>query len=75
MISLNEIGILQSRLSNRETSLRQSIISNQSARSRLRDTDFAKSYSDYLRAQILQRYQIASLAQANLAPVSVLGLL
>jgi flagellin-like hook-associated protein FlgL len=72
---LNEIGILQSRLSNRETSLRQSIISNESARSRLRDTDFAKSYSSFLRAQILQRYQTVSLTQANLSPVSVLGLL
>ncbi|TNE70918.1 hypothetical protein EP331_10705 [bacterium] len=72
---LNSFGIIQNRLSNRENSLRSSIISNQSARSRMLDTDFAKTYSNMLKNRIIQQYQTASLTQANLAPGFILGLL
>lgn len=72
---LNELGVIQTSLSNRELFLGAQIIANESAKSRVRDADYAKVYSDMLKAQIIQRYQTASLTQSNLAPASILLLL
>lgn len=70
---VNELGIYQTQLSIREEILTQSINSNSSARSRVRDADFAKEQSEVVKLQILQQTAIASLAQANIAPQAVLG--
>jgi flagellin len=73
--TINEVGNMQTRLSNREISLQNSIIGNEGVKSRIQDVDYAKEYSRLIQNQILQQYQILSLAQANLAPSSVLSLL
>jgi flagellin len=71
--AVNNLGIYQTQLSIREEILTQAINSNSSARSRIRDADFAKEQSEVLKLQILQQTAIASLAQANAAPQAVLG--
>ena len=71
--AVNNLGLYQTQLSIREEILTQAINSNSSARSRIRDADFAKEQSDVLKLQILQQTAIASLAQANAAPQAVLG--
>jgi flagellin len=71
--AVNNLGIYQTQLSIREEILTQGINSNSSARSRIRDADFAKEQSEVLKLQILQQTAIASLAQANAAPQAVLG--
>ncbi len=72
---VNSIGIAQSSLSVREETLSESISSNESARSRIMDTDFAKEQSNSVKLQILQQTATSSLAQANMGPQSVLGFL
>lgn len=72
---VNDIGIAQSSLSVREETLSQSISANESAKSRIMDTDFAKEQSESVRLQILQQTATSSLAQANMGPQSVLGFL
>jgi flagellin len=72
---VNAIGITQSSLSVREVTLSQSISANQSAVSRIMDTDFAKEQSESVRLQILQQTATSALAQANMGPQSVLGFL
>jgi flagellin len=72
---VNKLGIYQTQLSIREEILTQAINSNSSARSRIRDADFAKVQSESVKLQILQQTAIASLAQANSAPQAVLGFL
>jgi flagellin len=72
---VNQLGIYQTQLSIREEILTQAINSNFSARSRIRDADFAKEQSENIKLQILQQTAIASLAQANAAPQAVLGFL
>ena len=72
---VNDIGIAQSSLSVREVTLSEAISSNQSAVSRIMDTDFAKEQSESIRLQILQQTATSALAQANLGPQSVLGFL
>ncbi|MDG5768338.1 flagellin, partial [Balneolales bacterium ANBcel1] len=52
---VNDIGIAQSSLTVREVTLSQSISANQSAVSRIMDTDFAKEQSESVRLQILQQ--------------------
>jgi flagellin len=71
---LNDIGIFQTRLSNRELFVNQSIIGNSSTLSRITDTDFARESSIYLAGRIRQQVQLASLTQANFAPTSLLSL-
>jgi flagellin len=46
-----------------------------SARSRIRDTDFAKETAELTRAQILQQASTTILAQSNQRPQSALSLL
>lgn len=72
---VNDIGMAQSSLSTREVTLSQSISANSSASSRIMDTDFAKDQSESVRLQILQQTSTSALAQANMGPQSVLGLL
>jgi flagellin len=72
---VNDIGVVQSSLSIRETTLSQAITANSSAASRIMDTDFAKEQSESIRLQILQQTATAALAQANNGPQSVLGFL
>ncbi|MDR8393042.1 flagellin [Aliifodinibius sp. S!AR15-10] len=71
--NVNSIGITQSSLSVREETLSQSISANESAKSRIMDTDFAKAQSESVRLQILQQTATSALAQANNGPQSVLG--
>ncbi|WP_138432233.1 flagellin, partial [Fodinibius saliphilus] len=73
--NVNDIGITQSSLSVREETLSQSISANESAKSRIMDTDFAKAQSEKVRLSILQQTATSSLAQANNGPQSVLGFL
>ncbi|TNE68910.1 flagellin [bacterium] len=70
---VNSLGIYQTQLSIREEILTQAINSNFSARSRVRDADFAKEQSEAIKLQILQQTAISALAQANAAPQAVLG--
>lgn len=72
---VNDIGMSQSSLSTRELTLSQSISSNSSAASRIMDADFAKEQSESVRLQILQQTSTSALAQANMGPQSILGLL
>jgi flagellin len=72
---VNDIGIAQSSLSVREETLSESISANESAKSRIMDTDFAKEQSKSVKLQILQQTATSSLAQANMGPQSVLGFL
>ena len=72
---VNDIGITQSSLSTREETLSQSISANESAKSRIMDTDFAKAQSESVRLQILQQTSTSAMAQANMGPQSVLGFL
>lgn len=72
---VNEIGISQSSLSVREETLSEAISSNESAKSRIMDTDFAKEQSRSIKLQILQQTATSSLAQANVGPQAVLGFL
>ncbi|MEO1023660.1 MAG: flagellin [Bacteroidota bacterium] len=70
---VNDIGITQSSLSVREETLSESISANESAKSRIMDTDFAKEQSESVRLQILQQTATSALAQANSGPQSVLS--
>ena len=72
---VNDVGIAQSSLSVREVTLSESVSANQSASSRIMDTDFAKEQSESVRLQILQQTATSALAQANQGPQSVLGFL
>ena len=71
--AVNSLGIYQTQLSIREEILTQSINSNNAARSRIRDADFAREQSESIKLQILQQTAITALAQANVAPQAVLG--
>ncbi|MEO1023809.1 MAG: flagellin [Bacteroidota bacterium] len=70
---VNDIGITQSSLTVREETLSESISANESAKSRIMDTDFAKEQSESVRLQILQQTATSALAQANNGPQSVLS--
>jgi flagellin len=73
--NVNTIGITQSSLSLREETLSESISANESAKSRILDTDFAKEQAESVRLQILQQTATSALAQANNGPQAVLGFL
>lgn len=73
--SVNNIGIDQSKLSQREENLTTAITSNSAARSRIVDADFSKEQSNAIRLQILQQTATSAFAQANSAPQSVLSFL
>ena len=71
----SELGAVQTRFESTITNLEVTAENMTSARSRIRDTDFAKETADLTRVQILQQAGIAMLAQANAQPQSVLALL
>ena len=71
--NVSSIGIKQNSLSLREDTLSESISANESAKSRIMDTDFAREQSESVRLQILQQTATSALAQANNGPQSVLG--
>lgn len=71
--NVSSIGIKQNSLSLREDTLSESISANESAKSRILDTDFAREQSESVRLQILQQTATSALAQANNGPQSVLG--
>lgn len=73
--NVNTIGITQSSLSLREETLSESISANESAKSRIMDTDFAKEQAESVRLQILQQTATSALSQANNGPQAVLGFL
>ena len=72
---MNQVGIDQRSLSNKEINLTEAITANSAARSRIMDTDFAKEQSNSIRLQILQQTATAALSQANMGPQAVLGFL
>jgi flagellin len=73
--SVASLGDAQSRLSFKQTNLQTSMTNYEAARSRIADADFAKEQMEIVKLQILQQTGTASLAQANVAPQSVLSLL
>ncbi|WP_371324763.1 flagellin [Dechloromonas sp. ZY10] len=68
-------GALQSRFENTVANLQTASENLASARSRIRDTDFAAETASLTRSQILQQAGTAMLAQANQLPQGVLSLL
>jgi len=70
-----ELGAIQNRFSATISNLANAIENQSAARSRIMDADFAVETANLSRAQILQQAGTAMLAQANVAPQSVLGLL
>lgn len=70
-----EYGAQSNRLESKERFLEVSVENLESAKSRIIDADFAKETADLARAQIIQQAGIAMLAQANIQPQTVLGLL
>lgn len=73
--SVNNMGIDQSKLSQREENLTSAITSNSAAKSRIMDADFSKEQSNAIRLQILQQTATSAFAQANSASQSVLSFL
>lgn len=68
-------GALQSRFENTVANLQTASENLASARSRIRDADFASETASLTRSQILQQAGTAMLAQANQLPQGVLSLL
>ncbi|SMO59493.1 flagellin [Fodinibius sediminis] len=71
----NQIGIDQNSLSIKQDNLAQQINSNESARSRIQDADFAKLQSESVKLQIMQQTATSAFAQANAGPQTVLNFL
>ena len=69
------LGAYQNRFSSAVNSLQTTAENLSTARSRIRDADFAAETAALTRAQVLQQAGIAILSQANSAPQSVLSLL
>jgi len=70
-----KLGAYQNRLEHTIANLGVSIENLQAAESRIRDVDMAHEMMAFTKYQILQQASTAMLAQANLAPQSVLQLL
>ncbi len=69
------LGNAQKALSFREENVSTQIISNESARSRIADADFAKEQMEIAKLQILQQTGINALVNSNLAPQAILALI
>jgi flagellin len=69
------LGALQNRFVNAQSSLTTTTTNMEQARSRIQDTDFAAETANLTHNQILQQAGTAMLAQANALPNSVLTLL
>jgi flagellin len=70
-----DLGAIQNRFSSTIDNLAASVENLSSARSQIRDADFAAETAELSRNQILQQAGIAMLSQANSAPQNVLSLL
>ncbi|MFO8025427.1 flagellin [Thiohalophilus sp.] len=70
-----EFGAIQSRFGSTIANLSTNAENLTSARSRIRDADYAKETAELTRAQILQQAGTAMLSQANVQPQNVLSLL
>ncbi len=70
-----KFGAIQSRFGSTIANLSTNSENLTSARSRIRDADFAQETAELTRAQILQQAGTAMLAQANASPQNVLSLL
>lgn len=70
-----QLGAVQNRFGNTIANLQTSSENLSSARSRIRDADFASETAALTRGQILQQAGVAILAQANALPNNVLSLL
>ena len=68
-------GALQNRLESTVRNLKTTAENLQAAESRIRDTDMAEEMSNFTKYSILIQAGTAMLAQANMAPQSVLALL
>jgi flagellin len=71
----SKLGALQNRLEHTIANLGTSAENLQAAESRIRDVDMAAEMMAFTKFQILQQASTAMLAQANMAPQSVLQLL
>jgi flagellin len=70
-----QLGAVQNRFGNTIANLQTTSENLNSARSRIRDADFASETAALTRGQILQQAGVAILAQANALPNNVLSLL
>jgi flagellin len=70
-----ELGAVQNRFESTIANLSATAENLSSARSRIRDADFAQETAALTRGQILQQAGTAILAQANALPQNVLSLL
>ena len=71
----SKLGVYQNRLERTIANLGTSTENLQAAESRIRDVDMAEEMMAFTKFQILQQASTAMLAQANMAPQSVLQLL
>jgi len=71
----SKLGAYQNRLEHTIANLDNAAENLQAAESRIRDVDMAYEMMNFTKFQILQQASTAMLAQANLAPQSVLQLL
>jgi len=70
-----DLGAIQNRFQSTVRNLSNIVENISAARSRIRDTDFAKETADLTRSQILQQASTTILSQANQRPQSALSLL
>jgi len=70
-----DLGAIQNRFQSTIRNLSNIVENISSARSRIKDTDFAKETAELTRAQILQQASTTILSQANQRPQSALSLL
>ncbi|RVU34558.1 flagellin FliC [Rheinheimera riviphila] len=70
-----DLGAIQNRFQSTIRNLSNIVENVSAARSRIKDTDFAKETAELTRAQILQQASTTILAQANTRPQSALSLL
>ncbi|SFD92782.1 flagellin [Thiohalospira halophila DSM 15071] len=70
-----ELGATQNRLESTISNLEVGVENMSSARSQIRDADFAKESSELTRTQVLQQAGTSMLAQANQLPQNALSLL
>lgn len=69
------LGSIQNRLTTTVSNLGSQVENLETARSRMRDTDFAAETANYTQSKILQQAGTSVLAQANQQPSVALGLL
>ncbi len=74
LTQIQQIGSMVQRLRNVEDNLTAAITNTEAAKARILDADVAREQLEATRFQILQQLATAQLAQANVAPSSVLAL-